>query len=253
MQPAIKVENLTFSYTDSIVLKDVNFQIDKGEFIGIIGPNGGGKSTLLKILMGLLDVRIGKVEIFGHPPKDGLNFFGYVPQHPGFDKSFPISVMELVLEGRLKWLPWWGVFSKNDIQAAKEALQQVGLLDLSERSLGTLSGGQMQRALIARALASNPQLLLLDEPTASVDKEAEAQIFSLLKSLSRRITVVLVTHDLKTAVEMVDRVVCVEREVSCFKASEVCEHFALGLYHAPLLAKEMKKDNCRLQIIKPDA
>lgn len=252
MNPAINVEDLTFGYSDSVVLKGVNLRIEKGEFIGVIGPNGGGKSTLLKILLGLLDFKCGKVEIFGRSPKDAIDFFGYVPQHPGFDKSFPISVFELVMEGRLKWLPWWGVFSKQDVQAAEEALRKVGIEELSHRSLGTLSGGQMQRALIARALSSNPKLLLLDEPTASVDKEAEGQIFSLLKELSAEITIVLVTHDLKTAVEMVDRIVCVEKEVSTFKASEVCEHFALGLYHAPLLAKELKKDNCRLQIIKPD-
>jgi zinc transport system ATP-binding protein len=240
-EPVVVAKNLTFSYCDSPVLEDVSFHVERGEFLGVIGPNGGGKTTLLKLMMGLLEPDSGVISV----DKDSL---GYVPQHPRFDRSFPLSVMELVLMGRLKWLPWYGVYSKEDEAAAKEALQEVGLLDLSDRALGTLSGGQMQRALIARALASKPQILLLDEPTASVDKDAEAQIFSLLKNLSKTITIILVTHDLKTAVQIVDRVLCVERTASCFKAAEVCEHFALGLYHAPLLSNE----NCFLQIKKPD-
>jgi len=241
MEPVVTAKNLTFSYCDSPVLQDVSFQVEHGEFLGVIGPNGGGKTTLLKLMMGLLEPDSGTISI----DKDSI---GYVPQHPRFDRSFPLSVMELVLMGRLKWLPWYGVYSQEDKAAAIEALQEVGLLDLSNRALGTLSGGQMQRALIARALASKPQILLLDEPTASVDKDAEAQIFQLLKDLSKTITIILVTHDLKTAVQIVDRVLCVERTASMFKASEVCEHFALGLYHAPLLSDE----TCLLQIKKTD-
>lgn len=248
---AVAVNDLTFSYDDAPVLKSIAFTIEQGEFIGVIGPNGGGKSTLLKILMGLLHPQSGNVSIFGKPPKESLDLIGYVPQHPRFDRSFPISVLELVLMGRLKWLPWWGGYSKEDISEAHAALKEVGIFDLKERPLGTLSGGQMQRALIARALASKPEILLLDEPTASVDKEAEGLIFSLLKTLSKKITIILVTHDLKTAVELVDRIICVERTVSCFKVSEVCEHFALGLYHAPLLSKS-DSENCRLQILKPE-
>lgn len=250
MKKAVIVQDLTFCYKDVPVLKSVNFDIETGEFIGIIGPNGGGKSTLLKLLMGLLTPDTGIIRLFEKSPKESLDSIGYVPQHPRFDRSFPISVLELALMGRLKWLPWWGSYSKNDIEKAKEALREVGIENLSTRALGTLSGGQMQRALIARALASKPKILLLDEPTASVDKEAETQIFSLLKNLSKEITIVLVTHDLRTAVGLVDRIICVEREVSTFKASEVCEHFALGLYHAPLLIQD--DESCRLQIIKPD-
>lgn len=249
MAPAISVQDLTFGYSGEPVLKSVSFEIEEGEFIGVIGPNGGGKSTLLKIIMGLLYPDKGKVVVLGKEPKAALDCIGYVPQHPRFDRSFPISVLELVLMGRLKSLPWYGIYAKEDISAAKDALKQVGIENLASRALDTLSGGQLQRALIARALASKPQILLLDEPTASVDKEAGTQIFSLLKALRPHVTIILVTHDLKTAVEMVDRVLCIELTASCFKASEVCEHFALGLYHAPLLAQDQ---NCRLQIIKPD-
>ena len=248
MTAAISVRDLTFCYNDAPVLTAVNIDIETGEFMGIIGPNGGGKSTLLKLLLGLLQPDAGTIRILGKSPKESLESIGYVPQHPRFDRSFPISVLELVLMGRLKWLPWWGSYCKQDHDLAQEALREVGIENLADRALGTLSGGQMQRALIARALASKPKILLLDEPTASVDKDAEGQIFSLLKNLSQDITIILVTHDLKTAVQMVDRIICVERTASTFKASEVCEHFALGLYHAPLLIKDT--ENCRLQIKK---
>ncbi|HRD55541.1 MAG TPA: ABC transporter ATP-binding protein [Parachlamydiaceae bacterium] len=232
---AVLLKDLSFAYQDSLVLKNVSFQINKGEFLGIIGPNGGGKTTLLKLLMGFLKPLSGEIQIFGNEPKNALNCIAYVPQTARFDRQFPISVMELVLLGRLSKLPWYGQYSKADKEKAVEALEKVGLLHLSDASFGTLSGGQAQRALIARALVSEPKLLLLDEPTASVDIQAEAEIYQILQSLKGKMTIMMVTHDLGAAINLVKRVILVQGTAAVLDPKEICEHFAVGLYHTPLI------------------
>ena len=181
------------------------------------------------------------MEVFSKSPSSVRTRLGYVPQVLRYDRQFPISVLELVLSGRLSKLPWYGISSKADHQAARSALQQVGLSDYEDRAFGTLSTGQAQRALIARSLASEPELLLLDEPTASVDAQSEADIHEILKTLSKSITVLMVTHDLNAIINDVQRVLCVQGKVISLKPQEVCEHFAFGLYHSPLV--QIKKLN----------
>ena len=235
MQAAISIKNLSFSYQDMSVLNEISFDIQPGQFIGMIGPNGGGKTTLLKLILGFLKSNKGKIEVFGQNPIGARQHMAYVPQSLRFDKQFPISVMELVLEGRLAHLPWYGRFSKNDKHIAMDALERVGLADLHKRPFGSLSGGQAQRALIARALASEPRLLLLDEPTASVDAQAEADIYAILKKLQGDMTILMVTHNLQAAIELVEKVICVQNTAFMLNPKEVCEHYAFGLYHAPLI------------------
>lgn len=236
---AVISDNVSFNYEDIDVLSSASFAVKKGEFIGIIGPNGGGKTTLLKLILGFLQPKQGKIEVFGRSPLDAQGQVAYVPQSMRYDRHFPISVLELVLGGCLADLPWYGSFKKEDRKRALSALDQVGLSFLAERPFGTLSGGQQQRVLIARSLASDPKLLLLDEPTASVDSEAEQSIYSLLQTLKGKMTIMMVTHDLQTAINQVDRVLCVQHSVISYTPDEVCEHFALGLYHPPLI--NMKK------------
>jgi zinc transport system ATP-binding protein len=231
----VNFENVAFSYQDTPVLKDLNFTIKENEFVGIIGPNGGGKTTLLKLMMGFLKPCIGKVEIFHENPCNSLNSIAYVPQTARFDRQFPISVMELVLSGRLSHLSWHGQYSENDKIKALEALEKVNLTTFSKAAFGTLSGGQAQRALIARALVSEPKLLLLDEPTASVDAKAEADIYNILESLKGQMTMMMVTHDLAAVVNKLGRVLLVQGSVLSLTPKEVCEHFAVGLYHGPLI------------------
>lgn len=233
--PAVNFDDVTFFYEDTPVLKDVNFSIEEGSFVGMIGPNGGGKTTLLKLLMGFLKPTRGSISIFGNPPSYGKQEIAYVPQSLRYDKQFPISVMELVLGGRLAHLPWYGVFSKEDIEAAIQALERVNMSQFKDRGFGTLSGGQAQRALIARALASNPKLLLLDEPTANVDANAEHDIYDILKKLQGYMTILMVTHDLNTAIHLFDKVLCVQHTCTVLDPQQVCEHFAIGLYHPPLI------------------
>lgn len=235
--PIIELNQLSFSYPSTSVLRNVSFCIYPGEFIGIIGPNGGGKTTLLKLLMGFLKPTQGIIKVLGETPsahKHSMHL-AYVPQALRFDRDFPISVEEVVLSGLLSRLPWYGHFRLQERQAARQALENVGLSHLTTYPFGTLSGGQAQRVLIARALVSQPQLLLLDEPTASVDSQAEADIHAILKTLRGQMTILMVTHNLRVAIDQVERVLCVQGNIFSLNPEEVCEHFALGLYHAPLI------------------
>ncbi len=234
MSKVVELQNIDFAYSDVSILKNVSFSVKSGEFIGIIGPNGGGKTTLLKLIMGILSPDKGSIYVLGSIPSHTISQVAYVPQGLRFDRQFPISVMELVLSGRLSRLPWYGIYGSADKRAAEEALDLVGMTAYSRQPFGSLSGGQAQRALIARALVAEPQLLLLDEPTASVDAQAEALIYSILKQLQKKITLLMVTHDLRAAIDIVDRVLCVQGGVLSLLPQEVCEHFALGLYHTPL-------------------
>lgn len=236
--PVVEFDEVDFSYQRSPVLNNVTFQIQAGEFIGMIGPNGGGKTTLLKLILGFLKPAKGSIKIFGktageHPTRPIP--LAYVPQSVRFDRDFPVSVEEVVLSGLIAHLPWYGRFRLADRQASKEALERMGLAHLSKESFGTLSGGQAQRVLIARALVSKPQLLLLDEPTASVDSQAESDIYGILNQLKGQMTILMVTHDLRAAIDQVDRVLCVQGGVISLKPEEVCKHFAFGLYHMPLI------------------
>jgi zinc transport system ATP-binding protein len=235
MDQIVEFNEVNFAYQEMLILKNVYLEIYPGEFIGIIGPNGGGKTTLLKLLLGFLKPNSGRISVFGESPsKTTLQHISYVPQTMRYDRDFPISVMEVVLSGLLSRLPWYGRFMKSERLAAFEALDKLGVADLSERSFGTLSGGQAQRVLIARALVSNPKILLLDEPTANVDSLAESIIYKILEELKGQVTILMVTHDLKTVIDRVERVLCVQHEVVSLLPQEVCEHFAFGLYHPPL-------------------
>lgn len=231
--PVIEFENVSFSYSNTQVLQNVSFKIYSGESVGMIGPNGGGKTTLLKLILGFLHLSSGTIKVFGSSLRDDRispNKIAYVPQSVRFDRDFPISVEEVVLAGLLSKLPWYGKFHTKEKEAAREALKKIGLSHLSEAPFGSLSGGQAQRVLIARALVSQPQLLLLDEPTASVDSRAEADIYALLKELKGEMTILMVTHDLEIAVKQVGRLLCVQGDVRSLNADEVCHHFSLGLY-----------------------
>ena len=233
----IEIEDLFFSYDSVNILERVTLGIGAGEFVGIMGPNGGGKTTLLKLLMGFLKPTRGKVAVQGK--------IGYVPQVNRTDRDFPITVGELVLLGALSKCGFWGAYPSEVKARAAELIRLLGLEPHEGKVFGSLSGGLAQRALLARALLGDPDLLILDEPTANIDAQSTAVIFDLLESLKGKKTILIVSHDLKTIIERVDRVLCVQCEVSSLKPKDVCEHFALGLYHTPLLGlpkNHFKKD-----------
>ena len=232
----LSVENLSYSYDKGVpILENLSFSVKKGQFIGIFGPNGGGKTTLLKLLLGLIKPLSGTVSILDS------SHIGYVPQVRRYDRQFPISVLEVVLQGCLSTHKW-GSFSRVAKDKAIDALKKVGMEGKANVAFGTLSGGQIQRTLIARALASNPEILLLDEATVGIDPEALNEIFRFLISLRGKITILLVTHELQAIAKEMDRLFCINKQLSTYSPEEVCEHFAMGLYHPPLMKKKDKND-----------
>lgn len=224
----IEIDDLCFSYEGVNVLERLNLYVQKGEFIGIMGPNGGGKTTLLKLLMGFLRPSSGTIRVEGK--------ISYVPQAHRTDRDFPIAVSELILLGALSKTTFWGTYPAEVKEKANDLMDRLGLTAHKNKVFGSLSGGLAQRALLARALLSDPDLLLLDEATANIDVASTKVIFEILEELKGKKTILLVTHDLKTIIERVDRVLCVQCEVTSILPKDVCEHFALGLYHTPLMS-----------------
>jgi zinc transport system ATP-binding protein len=221
--PIINISKLNFSYNDNPVLENVNLEIVKGELASIVGPNGGGKTTLLKLILGLLKPVSGSLEIFGMTPAKARRKIGYMPQHAQLDPQFPISVLDVVLMGQIdlcgKGL--FGGFPRRAATLAKEALAEVGLAEHTQKSFSELSGGQRQRVLIARALCSEPELLLLDEPTSNIDPRSEENLYATLTKLNRKMTILLVSHDLGFVSQIVKSVICVNRQVIIHPTSKI--------------------------------
>jgi zinc transport system ATP-binding protein len=231
---AIETQDLSFEINSTVILERISLSVKKGEFLGIFGPNGGGKTTLLKLLLGFLKPTTGWIKIFDMPSHVAREHIGYVPQITRFDRKFPISVFEVVCMGLLRKLTWYGGYSAQTKKKAFAALEKVGLQSLAKKPFSTLSGGQAQRVLLARALANDPLLLLLDEPTASVDPEAENEIHKLLLTLKGAVTILMVSHDLQTVASDVDRLLFIQRRANIMTKEQICGHFALGLYHTPI-------------------
>jgi zinc transport system ATP-binding protein len=218
--PVIDVENLSFRFDGGPrVLEDVNLEISAGDFASVIGPNGGGKTTLVKLIVGLLVPTTGRVRVFGLPPTKARPRVGYMPQHAMMDPRFPVRATDVVLMGRLGTGRRFGNYTRDDQQAAAAALAEVGLEDHGVRPFSDLSGGQRQRVLLARALVIKPELLLLDEPAAGLDQKVEQDFFELLQELNRQLTIVLVTHDLGFVSGFVRTVICVHRHVDIHPTS----------------------------------
>jgi zinc transport system ATP-binding protein len=206
----IVIKNLSFAYNSSYILRDVNISIKANEIITIVGPNGGGKTTLLRLILGLLKPAGGTILINGNTPQKERRKIGYVPQHTYFDRKFPITVFEVVLMSRIKA---FGFYTKNDKESALKALFEIGLTGLNNEPFFNLSGGQMQRVLIARALSAETEILLLDEPTANIDPVSGKHLNSLLIKLNKKLTILLVTHDVGFVTNITQRVFCVNRTV----------------------------------------
>ncbi|MBI5274107.1 MAG: ATP-binding cassette domain-containing protein [Chlamydiales bacterium] len=229
----IYFNNVSFNYFQEPALSNVSFTINQNEFIGIIGPNGGGKTTLLNLLLGFLTPTNGSISIHKQPASLARKTIGYVPQKRFFDLSFPISVMEVVLMGALSHLNHMGRYPAIIKEKAKYLLDQFELDTLKDHPFGQLSGGQMQKTLIARALISDPTILVLDEPTASVDPHAEENLYQLLLTLKHKKTIFIVTHEVPGILPQVDRVLYVNKQAHFIPKQNVCSHVAMGLYHEP--------------------
>ena len=192
----VKVSNLSFSYDGQLVLEDVSLEVEKRDFLAIIGPNGGGKSTLLKLMMGILIPSKGEILLFGKPPHENGTIIGYVPQETAHNLDFPITVLDVVLMGLLHKRNRLRRYDDILIKKAMDSLERVKMENFATRRIAELSGGQRQRVLIARALCSEPDILMLDEPTASIDFIGQREIFELLEDLNREKTIIVVSHDM---------------------------------------------------------
>ncbi len=234
MEPIIKIDNVSFSYGQIPVVRNINLAIHDGEFLGVIGPNAGGKSTLLKLILGLLRADAGEITVFGKSPDKGRSRIGYVPQYPAFSRDFPINVRDVVLLGRLGETRWYGGYTQEDREIAMDALKAVEIDNIWNQSIDSLSGGQLQRMLIARALAPKPDILILDEPTANIDIRAEEDIFALLKQYNDHMTIIVVSHDIGFISGYVDRVACLNQTLLCHTTSEISGKTIEELYGAPV-------------------
>ncbi|NYB26195.1 MAG: ABC transporter ATP-binding protein [Methanobacteriaceae archaeon] len=229
---ALEMKDVSFSYNHQQVLEDINFTIEEKDFVAIIGPNGGGKSTLLKIVLGLLTPDKGEVKVFGREPKKALDLVGYLPQHTHFDLDFPIDVFETVLMGRYHGM--FKNYTSEDREIALQALKDVDMERYKDRQISRLSGGQIQRVLIARALAREPKLLLMDEPMASIDPEMQNSFYRLISHLKDRMTLVLVSHDVGTVSMHVDKIACLNQKLYYHGPAEEAGEGLEEIYHCSI-------------------
>lgn len=227
---AIVLEDVTFSYNKHPVIENASVTLHDRQLAAIVGPNGGGKTTLLKLLLGLLDPSRGSVRVLEKSAKEARPLVGYMPQHAHLDPKFPICVMDVVLMGRIGHsLPIWS-YSRADKAVAEGLLHDLHMWEYRNTHFSELSGGQRQRVLIARALATEPKLLLLDEPTAGLDSAFESELSGILKGLTDRLTVVLVSHDLRFVSKYVNTVVCVNRKVLMHPTADITGTVVSDLY-----------------------
>lgn len=228
--PAIELQDVFFSYGGARVLEQVDLRVSPGEFLGIVGPNAGGKSTLLKLLLGLIQPQSGEIRVLGTAPRVARKRVGYVPQYPAFARDFPVTAEQVVRMGRLGHGRLFGGYGRKDREIADRVMAETETTDLAKRRIGTLSGGQLQRILVARALACEPRILLLDEPTANIDMRVENEIFDLFKLLNERMTILVVSHDIAFISGYVHRVACLNRTLICHKTEDIDGHTIQEMY-----------------------
>lgn len=247
----IKIENLSAGYDRKTVLHDINLEISEKDFLGIIGPNGGGKTTLMKVILGLLKPSEGKITFYNNgTPVEQLEI-GYLPQYNSIDKKFPISVYEVVLSGLNRQKSLFSRFTKEHHEKVKETISIMGLEGMENKPIGQLSGGQMQRALLGRAIVSDPKAIILDEPNTYIDKRFEARLYSLLEEINKQRAVILVSHDIGSVLQTVKSIACINGTLDYHPQSEVsaewieeklqCPIELLG--HGELPHRVLKKHN----------
>ncbi|MGM5480617.1 MAG: metal ABC transporter ATP-binding protein [Nanobdellota archaeon] len=206
----ITIENLSFSYTNDEFLKDINLPIYEDDFLGIIGPNGGGKTTLLKLILGLLKPTKGQIRVFGKQPRKARKDIGYLSQFKNVDFDYPITVFEVVLMG-LMGNNLIKKYSKTDKERAINALKRLGIVNYKDKNLNELSGGEKQRVFVARALVNKPKLLILDEPMSNLDIHIQEDFYSILQELNKEIAIVIVDHDFEMLAKYSKEIVCVNK------------------------------------------
>lgn len=234
MDKLIELKNVTAGYGNKTVLKDVSLTVYKDDFLGIIGPNGGGKTTLLKVILGLLSPVSGSIRFFRDGKSVSSLKIGYLPQLNNIDKKFPISVREVIASGLAAEKPLFRSFNVKQQERVSEVIVQMGLEELSGRAIGELSGGQLQRVLLGRSIVSRPQLLILDEPNSYVDKRFESRFYQLLVEINKESAIILVSHDIGTVLTMVKNIACVNETLHYHPGADVSEEWLGEKYACPI-------------------
>lgn len=229
MNTLLELKSVTAAYDDNVVLKDVDLLVKERDFLGIIGPNGGGKTTLLKVILGTLKPVSGQINSNGNETCS----IGYLPQVNRIDKKFPISVREVVLSGLMSQKGIFGRYSSENKKRANSLMKQMGILHLKGKNIGELSGGQLQRVFLCRAIISDPQLLILDEPETYVDSSFEGELYDILDGLNQKMAIVVVSHDVGTICSHVKTIACVNKTL-CYHDSNVISEEQLKAYNCPL-------------------
>jgi zinc transport system ATP-binding protein len=213
MDAIVELNDVWLRFDGKVILENITLVVDKNDFLGIIGPNGGGKTSLLKVILGLIKPNQGEVKVFGGPPQKNRKSIGYVPQLGRFDMEFPALVRDVIATGRLGPRKLLRGYSRKDKELVEKVLRDVDMVEFKDRHIGSLSGGEIQRVFIARALVSDPKLLLLDEPTASVDKLSDTKFWEFLNILKEVIPIILVTHDISAVSTYVEKIACLNRKL----------------------------------------
>jgi zinc transport system ATP-binding protein len=234
MNKRIELRHITAGYPGKPVLQDMSLDIWENDFLGIIGPNGGGKTTLLKVILGLLAPEKGTVNYYRNGVLSSSLKIGYLPQTNRIDKKFPISVREVISSGLSSEKPLFHGFNKLQNKRVEEVILQMGLEDFSSRPVGELSGGQLQRVLLGRAIVSRPEVLILDEPNSYVDKRFESHFYKLLEDINRESAVILVSHDMGTILPMVKNIACVNETLHYHPGSDITEEWIGQAYSCPI-------------------
>lgn len=234
MDKLIEIEKVTAAYGNKTVLHDVSLTIWENDFLGIIGPNGGGKTTLLKVVLGLLSPLSGAIRFYEKGKEMPSLRIGYLPQLNQIDKKFPISVREVVASGLASEKPAFRSFNASQKNRIEEVIGQMGLEELRDRPIGELSGGQLQRVLLGRSIVSQPQVLILDEPNSYVDKRFESRFYQLLEDINKESAIILVSHDIGTVLAMVKNIACVNETLHYHPGANVSEEWLGEKYACPI-------------------
>ncbi|MHC1586804.1 MAG: metal ABC transporter ATP-binding protein [Candidatus Hecatellaceae archaeon] len=234
MAEAVRLEHVWVCYDSHVALEDVNLRVEEGDFLAILGPNGGGKTTLLKVILGMVKPRKGCVKVFGLPPEKARRLVGYLPQRSQVNPEIPLRVLDVVLMGKAGIRGLMKNYAREDVEEALEALRLMGMEKSAQRLFIELSGGEQQRVLIARALVSKPRLLLLDEPTVSVDVAGQTLFYKFLSELAGKLTVILVTHDVTAVYPFVNKIACLNRRLYFHDSKELAASEILEAYGCPV-------------------
>lgn len=229
----LDIESLSAGYNDEIVISDINLSVFQHDFIGVIGPNGGGKTTLLKTILGLIEPRKGSVKFFQNGNQTNHLLIGYLPQLNQIDKKFPITVIDVVLSGLMSKESLFSRYGKEQKTKANDLLEKMGISNLKKKPIGELSGGQLQRVFLSRAIISSPVLLLLDEPSTFVDSKFENDFYEILNDLNNEMAIMIVSHDVGTITWFVKTIACINRTLN-YHPSNIITEQQLAAYNCPI-------------------